>query len=375
MIKRPWLVFAGLALFILIIGLACSAGSSASTAEPAATAAPKSQPTAEPKPTSEPKQVQPTQGSAPAPSSNAPFDMDSAAYEHPSGAFSFNPPVGWTAEEGTSGVVFTSPEGTAKLDFSVTNTGVDLDSAALETFIKATEDNYFGWRTDFSQVNYNYDESTSSALVAKSFTDGNGTAQKVFTFYLQDGQGVYSFDFWAEGDIASDYKDPYVNLMGTINVDGAKAADLPVYSFIYPFTDKNNQFQFEVPLAWTYAYDEADNVYIDTFASPDLHTKIENISYDDGTAVSKSVAGKFALNLLNQIYTGGAGDIKVTGDVVQADGSERLDWTSKKGGYSGQSFFETRGTTFLMLSWLYDEGYSDVFSPVFDNTLNTYTIP
>jgi hypothetical protein len=373
MIKRPWFVFVILAVFILMVGAACSAGASASTATPEPAPTSKPLPTAEPKPTSAlPKPSLPTQGAAPA---NAPFDLDTTVYEHPSGTFSFNPPVGWTPEEGQSGVVFTNPDGTAKIDFSATNTGAELDSAGLETFIKATEENYFGWRTDYQQVDYNFDKSNSNALVAKSFTDDNGTDQKVFTYYLQNGQGVYSFDFWAEGDIASDYKDPYANLLGTINVNGTKAADLPVYNFIYTFTDKNNNFQFEVPLSWTYAYDESKNAYTDTFTSPDGHAVMQNISYDDGTTFTKSDAGATALNILNQTYTSGAGDIKVTGDVVQADGSERLDWTSKKGNFSGESFFETRGTTFLMLSLLFDEGYSDVYGPVFDNTLNTYAVP
>jgi hypothetical protein len=103
---------------------------------------------------------------------------------------------------------------------------------------------------------------------------------------------------------------------------------------------------------------------------------MQNLTYDDGTAINKTLAGKIALALLNQSYTGGAGDIKITADVGQADGSRRLDWTSKKGGYSGQSFYETRGTsTFLMLTQVVDEGYYDVFQPVFQNTLSSYVVP
>jgi hypothetical protein len=372
MSKRPWLVFVGLALFILIVGLACSAGGSTSTTEPVATDAPKSLPTVEP--TSEPKSALPTQDSSSASSSQAPFEIDTTRYEHPSSTFSFNAPVGWTADEGKSGVVFTSPDGAGKLDFSVTNTGETLDPAALEEFIKTTEANYFGTFSNYSQDGYQFDPGTNSALVAKSLTSDNGD-QKVFTFYLQDGQAVYSFDFWANADVASEYKDAYAEVMGKIITDGAKAADLPVYSFIYPFTDKNNLFQFEVPLSWVYEYNEGKNFYSDSFKSPDGHSLIENVTYDDGTPTSKAQAGDLALQILNNGYTNGANDIKITGDKVQADGSERLTWTSRSGGFSGQSFFETRGTTFLMLSWLVDSGYEDMFGPVFDNTLATYKIP
>jgi hypothetical protein len=370
MIKRPWLVFVGFALFIFIVGQACSAGSSASTTQPEATVAPKSLPTAEP--TSESLPSLPTK--EPAASSAAPFELDSTVYTHPSGSFSFNPPVGWTSEESTSGVVFTSPDNVGKLDFGVTNTGEQLDATALEEFVKANEANFFGTFTNYTQDQYSFDPSSSSAMVSKSLSSENGD-RKVLTYYLQDGQGVYSFDFWVNADQASNYKDAYSNLLGTIKTNGKKAADLPVYNYTYTFTDKNKAFQFDVPLAWTYAYNEGKNLYSDSFTSPDNHSLIENVSYDDGTPTSKAQAGDLALQLLNKGYTNGANDIKITGDKVQPDGSERLTWTSRSGGFSGQSFFETRGTTFLMLSWLVDNGYEDTFGPVFDNTLATYSIP
>jgi len=373
MSTRPWSVFVVLAAFILVVGAACSAasGGASPTATPEATHPPQLLPTTEPKPTVEMPAL-PTQGSAP--SGAAPFELDSTVYKHPSGTFSFNPPAGWTPDEGRSGVVFTSPDEAGKLDFSVTNTGYQLDAASLEEYVKATEANYFGSFSNYNQDQYQFDKDKGTAQVSKSLTSDKGD-RKVLTYYLQQGQGVYEFDFWANADVAADYSDAYAKLLDTIKVNGDAVSSLPVYSFINTFTDKNNLFQFEVPLSWTYAYDEGKNYYSDTFTSPDKNAFVENISYDDGTTFTKSDAGATALNLLNKYYTNGAGDIKVTGDVVQSDGSERLDWTSKQGGYSGQSFFETRGTTFLMLSLVSDDKYSDVYSSVFDNTVSTYKIP
>jgi hypothetical protein len=368
MIKRPWLVFVIPAIFILVVGAACSAGGNASTAEPAATS--ESLPTAE-SATSVPKPALPTKGAAP--SGEAPFEMDSTVYEHPSGAFSFNPPVGWAPSEGTSGVVLTSPDEKAMLDFSVTNTGAELDMDSFKTFVQATEDNYFSGRTDYEQVDSQFFDD-GRALVKKSF-QVNDIPQYVFTLYYLNGPAVYSFDFWSDMDVAESYTQPYTDLLGTINYDSSKAAELPVYNFVYTFTDKDNLFQFDVPLSWTYAYDEGENNYTDTFSSPDGHGVMQNISYDDGTTMTKSDAGRIALAILNELYTDGAGDIKITGDEVQADGSERLDWTSRSGGFSGQSFFETRGTTFLMLSQLVDSGFEDAYGTVFENTLSTYAVP
>ena len=80
---------------------------------------------------------------------------------------------------------------------------------------------------------------------------------------------------------------------------------------------------------------------------------MENLFYDEGNAFTGSVNGKFALALLHTFYsaTGKEGDIRITDDNIQPDGSERLIWESKSGGYSGISYFEVRGgTTFLMFT-------------------------
>jgi hypothetical protein len=373
MVKRPWSVFVLFAVFVLVVGAACSAsgGDTSPTAEPTEDSA--AIPTVKPQPTAEsPKPALPTQGAAPV--GPAPFELDSAVYEHPSGTFSFNPPAGWTPSEGTGGVVFTSPDGVGTIDFSATNTGNELDLASFESFVQATEANYYGWRPEYTQVGYELDEGNGSALVAKTFTS-DGIPQAVFTLYLLNGQGVYVFDFWSEEGVAQAYSDPYTELMSTINVDSTNVAEMPVYNYIYTYTDPNGLFQYEIPLAWTYSYDESENVYVDTFTSPDQHGVIQNITYDDGTTFTKSQAGAAALSLLNQSYTNGANDIRITDDKVQSDGSERLTWESRSGGFSGQSFFETRGTTFLMLSYLVDDGYADYYGPVWDNTLSTYSVP
>jgi hypothetical protein len=125
------------------------------------------------------------------------------------------------------------------------------------------------------------------------------------------------------------------------------------------FTDENELYAIDVPGDWTYqhTYDDVDGYYyIDTFTSPDGGAVIENIVYDDGQPFRGSDKSRFALFFLNNwySYTGREGDIRISDDSIQADGSERLVWTSKGGGYSGVSFLETRGTTtlqFLTLNW------------------------
>lgn len=149
---------------------------------------------------------------------------------------------------------------------------------------------------------------------------------------------------------------------------------------IVTFTDGNGLLAFDLPGDWTYEQSSDTNYYVDTFTSPDGSALIESLVYNDGTAFVKSQKGQFALDLINTFYsaTGKVGDIRVTGDQIMDDGSERLEWESKSGGFSGVSFLETRGednSTFLLFTakWL-----NDVDQATFDainNAIASYRIP
>ena len=142
-------------------------------------------------------------------------------------------------------------------------------------------------------------------------------------------------------------------------------------SALVTFTDKNNYYAIDVPGDWKHETSSGDHYYIDTFTSPDSAAVVENIAYDDGKPFNGSTNGKFALQILNKNYskTGKEGDIHVTDDSIQKDGSERLTWTSSAGAYSGVSYFEIRNnTTFLMftIDWGDDKkaDYFDTLSAV-----------
>ena len=148
------------------------------------------------------------------------------------------------------------------------------------------------------------------------------------------------------------------------------------------FTDQNDLYSIEVPADWTYeqSYDSENNYYyIDTFTSPDGGAVIENIVYDDGKPFTGNQKSKFSLYLLNTFYssTGTEGDIKVTNDSIMKDGSERLTWESKSGGYSGISFLEVRsnGTTFLFFTVDWGNDVEDTYIDTLNYVIESYTIP
>jgi hypothetical protein len=146
------------------------------------------------------------------------------------------------------------------------------------------------------------------------------------------------------------------------------------------FVDENNLLAFDLPGNWALEHNAYDTYYVDTFTSPDGNAKIESIVYNDGTAFNNSDSAATALSWLNEFYssTGKVGDIKVLGDQVMQDGSERLEWTSKGGDYSGYSYYEIRGSdkkTFLMFTVWYFNSTDQATLDAVNNAVSTYYIP
>jgi hypothetical protein len=146
------------------------------------------------------------------------------------------------------------------------------------------------------------------------------------------------------------------------------------------FTDKNKLAEFDLPKDWTHENGSGTHYYYDTFTSPAGNAKMENLVYNDDTPFVANQNGKFALGLLHKIYssTGKEGDIKVSGDAIQADGSERLAWLSKGGGYTGLSFFEIRGDdkkTFLMLTAWWKNDADQATIDIINSAIASYHIP
>lgn len=147
------------------------------------------------------------------------------------------------------------------------------------------------------------------------------------------------------------------------------------------WTDQNKYFAIDLPGDWSHSQkvDTQKNYwYWDSLAAPDGHAKVESVVYDDGTAWTGSQNGREALYLLNKFYsnTGKEGDIRISNDSIQKDGSERLTWSSTGGKYSGVSFFEIRNqTAFLMFTTMWDNDYASKYESVLNDVVSSYTVP
>jgi hypothetical protein len=151
---------------------------------------------------------------------------------------------------------------------------------------------------------------------------------------------------------------------------------------IYTFTDANNLFSFDLPGDWTYnnSLNDEDGVYIDRFESPNGLGFIENITGFSPEPLTGGSNGKVALYFIHKYYstTGKEGDIRISEDQIQPDGSERLTWKSKSGGYSGMSYFEVRGDdrkTFLMFTVWWDPSADQATLDTIDAAIKSYRVP
>jgi hypothetical protein len=388
--NRQYKPFLWLGILILTVGLACNAASRTATEAPAPTNTPQP---VEPTPTLRPPKPTPT---PPEPTATSPpeeptattppedptpdtdtqtgsaLELDTEMYAHPKGIFSFFPPKDWEITDEQDGSVFLeAPDFTGAILVQVTNTGYTLDEFAFERFVDARDENFFFVYEDYFQVSWDIDLESRTANIEKSLSF-DGIPQTVISYYDQHEQVIYVLDFWADEGIYADYADGYDAFFDAIVVDDDIAAEQELYYWVYDFYGPDDLFVIEVPDSWTWELDEGEFAVVDTLSSPDEHAFIQNITFDDGVEVSKSDAGDFALELLNDYY---ADDIKITDDDVQPDGSERLTWNSPSGDYSGISFFETRGTTFLLFTALYDNPYEDIYLDTLDYAISTYDVP
>lgn len=379
--NRGLLVLLALALTVL----ACGGGGVAPTAtrEPRPTQRPQAtatdvpeEPTEAPAPTDAPEpteDVAPTDEPAPTEGTGeAPFTLAAEPYAHSSGAFTVTLPEDWEIQDLDNSIFVTAPDGTASIEISYTFVGEPLDEDGLNTFIQAIEDNWFAQYANYQAFDPQVQSDGSIGLL-KTLDLDDGTPKTVFSYYWQEGQVVYEQDFWVDTDLYDAYLDGLLEVANSMTTDPSAGEAATPYAVTYTFNGPDNLFTISVPYAWTYARSEGENSLLDTFSSPDGQTYVENITYDDGQDISKSEAGAFARFLLQDYYQ--LTDIKITDDQVQTDGSERLNWYSPSQGIDGTSFFETRGTTFLLLTWVVQSDLYQQYFPVWEAMVGSYDIP
>lgn len=357
---------------LLAANLACAGLAAAPTATP--TAAPTTIPTKAPPPTQKP--------APPAVPTKSTFELDKKIHNHPSGAFSYHPPVGWDIQETNYDAYITDPISGVFFYVSVTNTGIPLDAASYKNLVNYTDNFYYSTFDDYKQTDYYVSDTKDVYALQKTYTF-EGKTQFVQSVYNQFGQVTYIFELLGTESVIKsnpDFQAGFDEFISSLEVILEPAATLPIYEPSWNFVGPENSMSISVPIGWEYVYDDhqtyTDSV-IESLTSPDGTAVIENISVVDGNAYTMGNAGQVALFLLNDRYSSGGGDVRVLDIKTLNDGSEFWTWKSSKGGYSGTTNFELRngGKQILLLSFLANDATLDLYNPLFLRVIGTYAIP
>jgi hypothetical protein len=315
------------------------------------------------------------QATSPAPDSldspTGQLPLSESIYVHLTGGFVFYPPAGWILDEGDPYATWSAPDDSGWIDVYIHTTGYTLDEASVQNFITANENNWFATFTRYAVLDRYVDD--YGADVVDQTLDLSGVLMFVRSIYYQADDVIFEVDFWQEERLAGAYSPTYQQIWDDMQLDPVAASSVvPYTAFTWTFTDDEGLFTFDVPYAWLYERYTDESVVVDTFTAPDGAAFVESLKYDEGIEVSKSESGAIALELLREFY---ASDLKVTDDQVQPDGSERLIWESPGGDYSGVTFFETRGTTFLFLNFVSEDDLYDLYLDTFNRLVETYSVP
>jgi len=292
-------------------------------------------------------------------------------YTHPTNCFKVSYPVGWNVEEHQTSVTFNDPDDSGTIEILMENTGLILDAVSFENFINATEINWFGTYKNYQETGREIDVEKGYARLTKTL-DWNKIPQNVFSVYQQKGKVIYWISIW-ENQVSSSSRQPiFDQVIESISYNSAYCEDLTPYQTLMPFTGLYNLFSMQLPLHWTHTSEKGNYFQIDTFLSPDSNAAIQNITYDDGKKITRGAADTIALDFLKELY---AKDVVIPEARVQSDNSIRWIWKSPSGKFQGITFYETRGTSFLMLTMMYVNDQKEIYFPPLDAAISSYAIP
>jgi hypothetical protein len=297
-----------------------------------------------------------------------PINADLIDYTHKNLIFRLKIPINWKVDEQEYFTDITAPDESGSIQVFAVNTGIELNELGFANFVDATEKNNFAGNTNYSLVERIVDNKKWVATLRSTF-DTNKIPQKLLSIYQREDSVIFYIHLESNASSYEKNNLLFEQIIRSSFFNSASAAGFNPYNIVYDFTGSKNLFVIEIPTNWTYKKDNINNGIQDKFISPDGHGRIENITYDDGNAITRGKADRIALELLKEIY---AKDVRISEAKTQPDLSIRWSWNSTKNGIEGTTFYETRGTSFLMLTFFWDKDYSGIFNPLFNRLIETY---
>ncbi len=266
---------------------------------------------------------------------------------------------------------FRAPDEALFIEAQSTYTGYALEAFAFSAFVEGREGTLFADKPRFASVEQEVAANAGTARTVKQ-VELEGELWTVRSIYVQRGAWIHVLESRVLSDSYPAYEQALAGIEATFETPPDHPAGEAAYSWVVTFAGPQDRFSFDVPVPWKHEVLRANFVAVDSFIAPDGRAQVQSIVFDDGTTISRAAAGTLALAMLRDYY---AEDVDVVDDLVQPDGSERLTWVSPSGEFNGVSFFETEGTTFLMLTLQYEAAFEDIYLDLLTYLVGTYNTP
>ena len=279
-------------------------------------------------------------------SSSAP-KISPTPYKHFNSAFSIRLPEGWRVNVRDDGILVSEPNGGAMLDVMLINTGIPLDSKAINVYVDSVEMNFF---STFSSYKIIERDSIDRCTRVSKTLESKGVPKRVVSYYCYADGVMSQQDFWTDASRAETYSTLYKTMTDSLNVDTKVVKTFQPYRERYVFVDSQKRFEFQVPYSWK--RETVDGV--EKFTSPD---EVNTLWYSATPAESglKWLGGQF-------------GGVGVTEDRAGKDGSRRVAWNSVAGGVKGHAVITSRGT----LAWIIKSDEFEKFVSLGESLLGNY---
>jgi len=303
------------------------------------------------------------------------IEVEQSPYIHPQGHFQFEYPKGWIVEDGDQEATILTPNRSGRILIQVTDTGNPLDSDSFKRFVEGREKNQFTQPASAELVYFPVEESINvedgSAVVTKELYR-DGEFEVVRSFYLQDGELIYTGDLWTREELLENHSRSMEIIWDSLSENSEEAGDLDIYHWVFRKEDPENNYSIDIPVPWLPEHTRSRSSSIETFHSPDQHAVIQLISYTSEIELSDVLVGNFVLQLLRDYYTR---DVVITADQIESNGNEQLAWYSPTGGYRGITQFRRIGlNTLVILTTIADNDYLEIYRDLRQRTMDSFEI-
>jgi hypothetical protein len=278
----------------------------------------------------------------------------------------------FVAEESADSLVLVDSKKLITFTVQAINTGYEIDHTSLMRFIDAREQKSGNRYTVDEKSDQKENTGKNSITVTKSYPMDPSTIIGV-TAYQQYSNMIAVTDLVFSKDYYSSYPHWIDQIFNAVKFHPENTVSKPAYAQISEVIDPHKQIRIKVPDGWINEVVSGEFTWVASYYSPDLHAVIQLLTYDDGELLSDAVAGNFALFLLNSYLST---NIMVTVDHMLPSGIEQLEWHSPRYNfnYIGTSSFHSFGTTFVMLTVMYDIDYADFYLPVLERSQENFNL-